>query len=709
MRKVASRLLVLGLVALLVFGQAVLGFPPSGFAASKLPVYSPEVIGDRFRTETATADKILLPDGVIPGSAPGGGEAGTAGVLSVGQQKYFLVLDDYYGRYRVLPYTLRAIGTCGEVWVQNDLSFPHTPSEDPRNPVVVTEEQLSYLVQQFDTVIFPKESEFFATPDSLTGANALLPGMLGLPQDYYVSEDGVERVIILVSNVRDANFYIPGYPLYIAGFFSSAYEAYFDRNVMTIDAYDWGNRVGPDGSPWRPNDGTANDRPYLYEGVFAHEYQHLLHSDMDPDEENWINEGMADFAAYITGYSDPNTDSHVESYLSHPYNSLVNWGDQGDLEILADYGAAYLMQLFMAQNYGSAFTQALAHNPLNGIASVDDTLAGMRIPTAFEDIYRDWVVTNLINSGKKAGGKYSIEGLNLRVVLDGEGDSGPAALPWGPAYYQIPAKPRISSLIIDGVSFLPSPWTVIDDPLAEGNKVLYSGTGDLLDNFLILPLDLTGTTGAALQFRTLYDIEQTWDFGFVQVSADGGKTWQSLANENTSGDFNPSAHPDIIANLPGLSGYSEGWVDQSFDLSAYDGKNVLVAFRYMTDWATGGNGYLAQPGWYIDDLSVAGFTSDGSSLEPFSGISQIRGQFAQYMISLAGRKAKGNTSWKVLHLKMQTFDEAQQIELQKFLRDSSLDEIIMAVSQAAPQGSSAPAPFGYSVVRRVDAPKPKEK
>lgn len=702
MRKILSRLFVFCLVGLLVSGPAAMAFPSTGLA-SPLPVYTPEIIGDRFRNEAATADKILLPDTPLEGAALRGTGSGTLGTLSVGQQKYFLIRTRT--GYSVTTFTLRGIGTYGEVWVQNNLNFP---SADPRNPVTVTDDQVNYLIEQFDTVIYPKESEFFATPDSHTGEGALLAAMLGLPSDYYVSDDGIERVIILVSNVRDENYYDPGYPLYIAGFFSSAFETYFDRNVITVDAYDWANRVGPNTSPWRPADGTGNDRPYLYEGVFAHEYQHLLHSDIDSDEENWINEGMADFAAYITGYSNPDTDSHVNAYMDHPYNSLVNWGDQGALENLADYGAAYLMQLYLAQNYGSSFTQALAHNPLNGIASVNDTLAKMRIPRTFEDIYNDWVITNLIN-GKKAGPAYAYKGVNLRVDLDdNEGDYGPAALPWGPAYYQIPAKPKISNLIIDGISFLPNPWTVVDDPLAAGNKVLYSGTGDLLDNFLILPLDLTGKTGTVLSFKTLYDIEQLWDFGFVQVSVDDGNTWQSIPNANTVGGHDASAHPDIVANLPGLTGYSGGWVDQTFDLSAYDGREVLLAFRYMTDWASAGNAELAQPGWYIDDLSVAGVTCDGSSLDPFMGIDEVRGQFTQYDISFVGRKASGAATWKVLNLDMQTFDEAQAVELQKFLRDSSLDEIIMIVTQAAPQGSAVPAPFEYSVMRRAEVSAPKK-
>ena len=48
----------------------------------------------------------------------------------------------------------------------------------------------------------------------------------------------------LVDNVRDDNYYeFPAAPTYIAGFFSSQINELLDRNVMTIDAFDWAHRT----------------------------------------------------------------------------------------------------------------------------------------------------------------------------------------------------------------------------------------------------------------------------------------------------------------------------------------------------------------------------------------------------------------------------------------------------------------------------------
>jgi immune inhibitor A len=101
-------------------------------------------------------------------------------------------------------------------------------------------------------------------------------------------------------------------------------------------------------------------------------------------------------------------------------------------------------------------------------------------------------------------------------------------------------------------------------------------------------------------FWTWYDIEPGWDFGFVQVSADGGATWTSLNLPGTTSAHDPSAMDQIVANLPGFTGASGGWAMKTADLSAYAGQQIQLRFRYMTDWGTTGAGF------YVDDITVTG-------------------------------------------------------------------------------------------------------
>ena len=99
--------------------------------------------------------------------------------------------------------------------------------------------------------------------------------------------------------------------------------------------------------------------------------------------------------------------------------------------------------------------------------------------------------------------------------------------------------------------------------------------------------------GADLTYRTWYDIEAGYDYGFVDVSDDDGATWDNL--ESYTGTD------------------TDHWADtRTLDLSAYEGKNVLIRFEYVTD------GGVAPLGWEITDVEVGGsavaagaFSSDG--------------------------------------------------------------------------------------------------
>ena len=138
---------------------------------------------------------------------------------------------------------------------------------------------------------------------------------------------------------------------------------------------------------------------------------------------------------------------------------------------------------------------------------------------------------------------------------------------------------NLNKLVFNGVeySIFPTAWTV-------DNGMLFSGTGDLLDNWAIFETPGGGT----LSFDTIWDLEDFWDFGFVQVSTDGGHTWTSLSDNEgySTSDHDPNAHPKVIENLPGLTSFVTNPVHLTYDLSAYAGQNILVAFRLVTDWGT---------------------------------------------------------------------------------------------------------------------------
>ena len=133
-----------------------------------------------------------------------------------------------------------------------------------------------------------------------------------------------DSLVMVVYNVQDEAYYDCAVTTYTAGYFAPDYIDSSGMNVIVVDALDWANRVGPDDSPWRDDD-PANDRATLYEGVIAHELEHLLHNYSDPGELSWVDEGLADFAIFLNGYDVGG--SHLTYHqVYYADTSLTRWG-----------------------------------------------------------------------------------------------------------------------------------------------------------------------------------------------------------------------------------------------------------------------------------------------------------------------------------------------------------------------------------------------
>jgi hypothetical protein len=93
------------------------------------------------------------------------------------------------------------------------------------------------------------------------------------------------------------------------------------------------------------------------------------------------------------------------------------------------------------------------------------------------------------------------------------------------------------------------------------------------------------------------NLTQAWDGGNVEISTDGGNTWELITPEGgypyTIVDNPDSPFP---AGTPVFSG-SRDWEEQVFDLSAYEGF-VKIRFVFGTD------GLVTMEGWYVDDIVV---------------------------------------------------------------------------------------------------------
>lgn len=132
----------------------------------------------------------------------------------------------------------------------------------------------------------------------------------------------------------------------------------------------------------------------------------------------------------------------------------------------------------------------------------------------------------------------------------------------------------------------------------SGEYVYWSGKGvdgTNLYHTLTTTVDLSSATNPSFQFKAWYDIEEGWDFAYVQVKEVDSEIWTIIPGNITTS--NPDPEAEIIVPH-GLTGTSDGWVDIYFDLSQYNGKEVEIQLVYATDNYTYGQGI------YVDDLMV---------------------------------------------------------------------------------------------------------
>jgi hypothetical protein len=111
------------------------------------------------------------------------------------------------------------------------------------------------------------------------------------------------------------------------------------------------------------------------------------------------------------------------------------------------------------------------------------------------------------------------------------------------------------------------------------------GNNDYEVATLLSTVDLSTSESAELAFWHRYDTEPTYDFCYVEVSGDGGSSW------------------DRIASYDGFLG---DWTEVRIDLDGYlDSTAFKVRFVFDSD------GWVTADGWYVDDVAI--FASTDSS------------------------------------------------------------------------------------------------
>jgi immune inhibitor A len=452
--------------------------------------------------------------------------------------------------------TVRVVTAHAYWYVQNDFSV-----------------NLAYLqsaAANFEDHIYPTDRKYFGSEWS--------PGV-----------DGDTHITILTAN-------IPG----VGGYFSSA-----DEYVKQVNQYSNEREMIYIAAKPEGLSGPYN----FYEAVLAHEFQHMIHWNSQRDRDVWVDEGCAETAMALNNYDLGASD---RSFRATPDTQLTGWSATPDP---AHYGAAYLFIRYLMARYGGAdFLKALLASPGPGPDAVTAALRRMSMPIDFEDVFKDWTVANYINDPTVGDGRYGYAALSGRVSVDKRVVRYPATVTedaheFAADYVSLERGGGDTVVDFQGATTTP----LLPTTPHSGRRFWYSNRRDFGDTTLTRPFDLTNAPRATLDFWSWYDLDAGFDYGYVEVSTDGGQTWTPQRAQHTT-DANPNgqSYGPAFTGASGRAAPAAGgplWVHDTVDLAPFAGRRILARFEVITD-----ESYNA-PGWAVDDISVPeiGYHSDAES------------------------------------------------------------------------------------------------
>ena len=331
-----------------------------------------------------------------------------------------------------------------------------------------------------------------------------------------------------------------------------------------------------------------------YDGVLAHEFQHMILFRDDQNEDTWVSEGMSELAIFLNG-DDPGADLVA---AQTPDIQLNSWPDGGVADA-QNYGTAFSFMLYFWDHFGDKGVQALAAEPANGLIGVQKVLDKLEPGKTVDDFVADWLVARTLDDPSIDNGRYGYAQTDRAQVKP---EQSIKRFPFAERSSVHQYAGRYIALQGDkdvSIDFAGSTKArMIGAEPHSGQYFMWSNRGDTTDLTLTRDFDLTSVNKATLTYWTWYSLEKDWDYGYLTVSEDGGQTWKILQAPSTT-DTNP-----INANYGwGYTGNSGGgdkptWVEETVDLSAYTGKKIMIGFEVINDLA------VNLPGMAIDDVSI---------------------------------------------------------------------------------------------------------
>ncbi len=330
--------------------------------------------------------------------------------------------------------------------------------------------------------------------------------------------------------------------------------------------------------------------------VVAHEYIHILHHHSDFGEETWLDEGLANYAGYIASSSllqGGIAQQTADAFLEAPQTGLTQWFAVEEKE--PKYGAAFLFVLYLAEQFGEGIVPDLLKEKANGWQSVVKVLRQYTDVSA-DEIFADWALANYFQDFRRGYGYRSLDAELSVPEPAASYNSYPAAhegnrRQYSTEYITVDARGAdrlLLRLLQDREARL------VERDSLDGDHFYYAVTSIWGNSTLTREFDLTQVDRAWLEYQVWYNLTDDLEYGYVTISADGGRSWEALSgiimrSSKVYQDYYPRGYSRRAAN----------WRTERIDISDYAGGRILLRFEVNSSYRT------KYAGMAIDDVRIA--------------------------------------------------------------------------------------------------------
>lgn len=342
-----------------------------------------------------------------------------------------------------------------------------------------------------------------------------------------------------------------------------------------------------------------------YMTVLVHEFRHMVEYSYDKREWGWVVEGSAMLAEALWGMPQV-AQQRANLFLRNPNQPLKQWTA---VDARPYYGQGYAFNRYLFDRLGQDLYRQFAISPLPGLRALDAVLAQANLPLTGQQLWLDWLVALAIHNEPQAPSIYRFgDGTGLNTAVTTRITNPPVSLtdtlhPYGAAYYELDGAEPLT-VTFRGSTLVPLLATLPQ----SGEYFWYAQRANYSQMRLTRLVDLRSVAAATLQYAAYVDIEAGYDFAYVAVSVDNGRSWQGLQTANMQSRAAGDDPAGVAFADYFYTGRQRTWFAEEIDLTPYAGQQILLRFEYITDQL------LTYGGLALDNIAIPeiGFVDDAS-------------------------------------------------------------------------------------------------